>query len=214
MQLTFEDWLKAIFAHPVSNLLSAMDIVLDEPDDEVGIKYLTKLFSEPEWLEQYLPAQVNCGLGFIIDPGCSNHMFALYNSSIPLEERLNCLNSIEILFEKYFAKHCTEHLSHLDEEGRSEVNRVCYMWWDIVPLYGHPEEAKKRVLDAPILEIMKKTLSLDSLACQESALHGLGHWQMYYPKEVEEIIDSYLQTPPRNANLQTYAQSARKGCVN
>lgn len=61
---------------------------------------------------------------------------------------------------------------------------------------------------------MERTLQLDNIACQESALHGLGHWHSAYPKEVERIIDAFLQS---NLNirpeLEQYAQSARIGMV-
>ena len=61
---------------------------------------------------------------------------------------------------------------------------------------------------------MAEILALDSLACQESALHGLGHWQHAYPEEVQQIIDRFLNA---NKNLRpelaAYARSARTGCV-
>jgi hypothetical protein len=57
-------------------------------------------------------------------------------------------------------------------------------------------------------------LHLDSLACQESALHGLGHWQPEHEEKVAAIIDdfceAYRETDPR---LLVYAKSARCGCV-
>jgi hypothetical protein len=38
---------------------------------------------------------------------------------------------------------------------------------------------------------MEHTLWLNSLACQESALHGLGHWQALYPEQVAGIVDHF-----------------------
>jgi len=61
---------------------------------------------------------------------------------------------------------------------------------------------------------MADILTIDRVACQESALHGLGHWQRRWPTEVARIIDEFLA---RNANaraeLLAYARSARGGCV-
>jgi len=61
---------------------------------------------------------------------------------------------------------------------------------------------------------MDQTLALDSLACRESALHGLGHWHARYPQGVEQIIDDALGRaqawPP---DLLAYARIARTGCV-
>jgi hypothetical protein len=64
------------------------------------------------------------------------------------------------------------------------------------------------------LDAMRDVLGLDAVACQESALHGLGHWQSAYPDEVGDIVDAFLATAPdRRPDLVRYAQSARVGCV-
>jgi len=61
---------------------------------------------------------------------------------------------------------------------------------------------------------MKKILALDSVACQESALHGLGHWHSLQPDRVESIVDGFLAAhPTTRRELVTYARSARCGCV-
>jgi hypothetical protein len=88
------------------------------------------------------------------------------------------------------------------------------MWWDILPLAAQPNDPDQTGLDREILGVMESTLRLDSVACQESALHGLGHWQHYYPQRVTEIINSFLrrQTGLRE-ELRTYAMSAFRGCV-
>jgi hypothetical protein len=61
---------------------------------------------------------------------------------------------------------------------------------------------------------MADVLALDSVACQESALHGLGHWQAAYPHVVEATIDRFLAARPRaRPELVAYARGARAGCV-
>ena len=61
---------------------------------------------------------------------------------------------------------------------------------------------------------MENILKLDSLACQESALHGLGHWQHRYSQTVEKIIAEFITRQPNlRPELWSYAQSARTGCV-
>jgi hypothetical protein len=118
------------------------------------------------------------------------------------------------LFEECFAKRCTPHLSHLDEPGVSPLNGACYMWWDILPIGAQPDNADQMGLDHEILNAMESTLRLDSVACQESALHGLGHWQRSYPQRVTEIIDLFLQRQQGlREELRTYAMSAARGCV-
>jgi hypothetical protein len=55
-----------------------------------------------------------------------------------------------------------------------------------------------------LLQIVADTLKLDSEACRESALHGLGHWQTCYPEKVNNIIhdfiwkNRYIRNPLRN----------------
>jgi hypothetical protein len=61
---------------------------------------------------------------------------------------------------------------------------------------------------------MERILELDSIACQEGALHGLGHWQREYPGEVERIVDRFLESRGGlDARLIDYAKAARCGCV-
>jgi hypothetical protein len=44
----------------------------------------------------------------------------------------------------------------------------------------------------PVKFTMATVLDLESLACTESALHGLGHWHRAYPERVEGLIDGFL----------------------
>ena len=62
--------------------------------------------------------------------------------------------------------------------------------------------------------VMQRVLALDALACQEGALHGLGHWHLRYPEEVKGAIDVFLESRPQlDPRLRQYAISARRGCV-
>jgi hypothetical protein len=57
---------------------------------------------------------------------------------------------------------------------------------------------------------MASSLALSSAACQESALHGLGHWRRYDPQDVERIVDAYLAAgAPADPRLIGYAKAAR-----
>ena len=75
-------------------------------------------------------------------------------------------------------------------------------------------------LEAEILTILERTLALGNIACQEAALHGLGHRHYQHPEQVEEIVDAYLQEHlperPRDAeaeSLRGYALAAQRGMV-
>jgi hypothetical protein len=177
--------------------------------------YVTRLF------EQLLPtlgcfsdAALNRGLNYLISPGLGEHMRCLDEPSLALAVRERCVRSCGALFRKLLLARCTPHLSHRDEPGRSPLNAVCYMWWDIMPVYGGPVPGDRQTLQVAALETMADILQLDSLACQESALHGLGHWHRTFPERVESLIDAFLS---RHANarpeLLAYARAARCGCV-
>ena len=59
------------------------------------------------------------------------------------------------------------------------------------------------------LRTMARILGLQSLACQESALHGLGHWQPGHDRQVCAIIDGFLAANPEiDPRLISYAKAA------
>ena len=218
-QLTFEQWLEYVFDHPVddSKLEWYWDPEADRWDGPAAdtIQFLTQAFENaPALFQPYTDAQLNQGLWFIVSNACSNHMFALLDTDVPWSARQRCIRSFHSLFEQCFAKRCTSHLSHLDEPGASPLNLVCYMWWDIIPFGSQPNNPERSEFDRQILNVLESTIQLTSIACQESALHGLGHWQHDYPQRVTEIIDKFLQNQRElREELRTYALNAYSGCV-
>ncbi|HSL46866.1 MAG TPA: hypothetical protein VK897_25740 [Anaerolineales bacterium] len=176
---------------------------------------MTRLFENAGFiLQPYSDSQLNQGLWFLADNACSNHMFALLDTSVPWADRQRCIRSFHDLFEECFAERCSPHLSHLDEPGASPLNLVCYMWWDILPIGPQPNDPDRSDLDHELLRVMEFTLQLDSVACQESALHGLGHWQQYYPERVTETVDAFRRSHKSlREELWAYAMSAYRGCV-
>jgi hypothetical protein len=69
---------------------------------------------------------------------------------------------------------------------------------------------RKRIIDAG----MSRILGFQLLACQESALHGLGHWQRDHDRHVCAIIDGFLaDSPDIDPRLIAYANAARRGRV-
>jgi hypothetical protein len=131
-----------------------------------------------------------------------------------LAVREGCVRSTGSLFRKLLFVRCSPHLSHRDEPGRSPLNAVCYMWWDTMPVYGGPVLADRQALHLAALETMAKILKFDSLACQESALHGLGHWYRIFPQQIDCLIDEFLLLhADARQELLTYARSAGCGCV-
>ena len=217
--LTFEGWLSYVFDHPVDELKQAWywDTDRDWWNEESAqtIQFLTQAFENAAVVFQpYSDAQLKQGLWFIASNSCSNHMFALIEESLSWSARQRCIYSIHQLYEQCFAKRCTPHLSHIDEPGASPLNLVCYMWWDIIPIAGRPDDPGRKEFDQDILRVMESTLQLDSIACRESALHGLGHWQHQYPERVGEIIDNFsMSHRDLPKNLEAYMMNAYVGYV-
>jgi hypothetical protein len=215
-ELTFEDWIRYVFDHPVTDPAWHFDTDSEYWDlaDETVVCLLTETFERSGTvLLLYSDAQVNQGLWFLIGGGCSDYAHALKNTSVDLANRLRCILSFFTVFEQCFANRCSPHLSHLDEAGANPLNAVCYMWWDILPHHGIPSDPEFAIIDAAMIDVMERTLDLDHDACRESALHGLGHWRSSYPK-VSEIIARFLErTPTLREELQEYAEQAKKGYV-
>jgi hypothetical protein len=59
------------------------------------------------------------------------------------------------------------------------------MWWDILPVYGGPRPEDRDTLHEAAFGTMAAVLEMPSIACQESALHGLGHWRSFFPQSTE-----------------------------
>ena len=218
-QLTFEQWLIFAFDHPVDKTKQEW---YWDPDSDWWdgssadtLQFLTRAFENATIMFQpYTNAQLNQGLWFIVSNACSNHMFALLDTEVPWADRQRCIRSIHTLFEQCMAKRCSPHLSHIDEPGAAPLNSICYMWWDIIPFSGQPNDPQRNKFDEEILGVLESTLQLDSIACRESALHGLGHWHLYYPQQVTKIINTFLQSQKEMPEtLRAYALNANRGYV-
>jgi hypothetical protein len=213
----FDEWLRQVFDHPVADPAWRWGVATDtpEPAPRDCVAYLTRLFEEPEpALAPYSDAQINQGLWYLVDPSCSNYAFSLVEPEVPWPQRRRGLRAMATLFERLFARRCSDHLLHLEEVGAGPLNPVCYMWWDVFPAFGRPTEPDYAAVDVELLAVMKRALALDSLACQESALHGLGHWQQHYPGVVEQTINEFLaRADGMRPELREYAECARLGYV-
>jgi len=215
--LPFEEWVKHVFDHEVRKPEWYWDLDRSywKAPSELTVDYLTRLFSRPlPILANYSDEQLKQGFWYLTSSACSNHMFAVIDDAVPLEVRVKCVKSIQRVFEQLFSGLCSEHLAHIGEKGAGPLNSACFMWWDLVPLQLEPGEPSNEAISNAALEVMEATLKLDSTACQESALHGLGHWELFYPTGVAVIIDQYLKDNPNiRAELKDYALDAREGHV-
>jgi hypothetical protein len=216
---SYETWIAHCFDHPVTP--EAWYFAPDAPEwqapAELTLAYLTRLFSTSvESVGKFSDEQLKQGFWYLVSNSCSDHMYLLIDASLPEASRLACLRAMKQLFAELFFTRCTNLPSHGQPAGAklSALNAICYMWWDVMPIHGEPNDPRRAAFDAAVLDLLRDTLGIGSFACQESALHGLGHWSYYYRAQVGRIIEHYLADAPEDAVLGTYARLAADGKVN
>lgn len=221
--LSYQDWIDYVFDHAVPFYEQAWYFESDAdwwtPQPAQAIEYLTRLFEHPEPLvDQFADSQIRQGLNYLVSSSAGDYCRFLLDTTAPIETRLECIRAMPAVFARLFQPRCTPTLSHLDEPGANALNGICYMWWDVIPLYGiyadERNDPKPNPIDDACLAVMRETLRLPNPACQESALHGLGHWAGAYPEFTAATINAYLAANPTlRPELVRYAQAARGGCV-
>jgi len=219
IKTTFEQWIKYTFEVRPNEAFSDpnAEMVLYDWDvnKHIEVGYISRLFASPvEATKNYTDAQIREALRIIIHES-EGDLYELFNEEIPLELRVQVVKDMYIVFEKLFAPRCSPNLTAFkDTSHLNPLNSICFMWWDIIPLYGKSGENNREVLDSYCVDVMECTLHLGSIACQEGALHGLGHWRRAYPERIQKIIDDFLKrTPDIDSDLYEYALAARRGMV-
>jgi hypothetical protein len=212
----FGTWLRAAFDHPAaepewywSDDFDDQWQTLDLSDDDV-VAYLTILFRDPRPLEVFSSDQVAQGIWFLVgEASPAQPCHTLLRPTVPLEARVACVTAMADFFRLFVAPRAPGSA----ETDSDAFHTACYMWWDIFPAWGGAEVGEPE-LHLACLQAMVETLNLHSELCQLSALHGLNHWHMHYPGQVEEAIDSFLQQRRTISRaVREYAATARKGCA-
>ncbi|MEO8397265.1 MAG: hypothetical protein ABI700_29990 [Chloroflexota bacterium] len=223
--MIYDEWITAIFDHAVTDPAwyfqgyEAPELWDLTRQPETAVQLMTQTFGESGNLPQtFSDGQIADGINYIINNSCSDLPFAIYEieNGVPLEARLKCLESFYSVYQQLFAPRCSPDLGHTIYDNRpvSPLNYPCYMWWDMTPISGHPDDPRYVEIDQTILNVMAKTLTIDSLPCCEGALHGLGHWHDKYPQQVEAIIDAFLAEDREvSRRMRSYALAARTGGI-
>lgn len=213
--LSFEDWLLFIFCWPEQppgsvggNREYANEWWVSPP--AVKVNYMTRLFEQPvTCLAPYSDREIAQGLWDIV--GDEEYVAALSSVEVPLGDRRRCIAAFASFFRDLFVPRCTDSLEHRSEAG-NPLNTICYMWWDLLCISPAAEE-REDVFEA-IVRSLTATLDLPSMACQEAALHGFGHWLEIDTATIQHTIDEWLRHHPNlRVELRNYAQAARCGCV-
>jgi hypothetical protein len=229
VSVTFDEWLKWVFDHPVAENTSDEWWWHEPGDDEGGmwldrpperaLAFATQLFENPlAYMSCYSDAQINQGINFIVFRACSKHFEGLMDGRVDLNIRKRCIRSIESLSRELFAPRCSDNVWIYTKP----LDHMCHMLWDLVVRDAHtfvynPDAANSFVRDPEIdrefLDTLARILAMPSIACQQSALHGLGHLVKNAGLGAD-IIQKYLDDHPNlRIDLREYAQRALAGRV-
>ena len=215
--LSVAEWVSYLFDHPVTDPAWHFDV--DSPYLQVDAERAAELIAETfeasgTLLAPFTDAQLNQGFWFLVSPGNSGYMCCLTAPSVAWSTKQRVLRSFVPLFRDVMAARCSPVLRHLDESGSSTLNSACFMWWDLLPLdESDGPEALPASMRGEVLAVLSELLEIPHDACQESALHGLGHWALWHA-EARGVIERFIdRSEGLRVELVAYARMARTGCI-
>src|SRR5688572_14808109 len=205
VEVPFEDWVVGVFDPTVED---------PWPPPAQDLEHLSRLFSDPVGaLEGLSDEEIGVGLWSVLDSGGAGTALALNDATLPLDARIAGVHSIRTLYRELFVPRCGERLGHLSEQdGRLEM--ICYMFWDVACFGGPPGDREGNLFEDAVLDVLEDVLAIEHAACQESAIHGLGHRIGRHPERAPAILDRWLTAGrERDPRLWGYASAARTGCI-
>ena len=204
-EVPFEEWVVAVF-----------DPAVDDPwpPPAQDLAHLTRLFTDPvAALEGLTDEEIGIGLWSVLDSGGAGTALALDDDDLPLADRIACIRAIPNLYREIFVPRCAERLGHRSEQG-GRLEMACYMFWDVAVFGGPPGRREGNLVEDAVLEVLEDILRMPHAACQESAVHGLGHRVARHPGRAPAILTRWLRSgAPRDERLVDYARAASTGCV-
>lgn len=218
----FDKWIDFVFNHPVTDPswfikmdYKELDELEERYDNHITLKYFTDLMLDPiEVLDKFSNEQVDEGFWFLFYSFGNRTYDQDYNPQplLPHQERKECIEAMIHLFRSLYAKRCSEIFIDFDEDVDNRLNWSCHMWWDLLRdeniLLGEMGEDKD--IGYVCIDVIDKILEIEHVACQASAIHGLGHFMEFYPDKVKPILDDYLSKPISQDDLRIYAEAALK----
>jgi len=212
--VTFEQWLDETFGRAVAGEWDPQFVPSDEwPGplaDELLVGYLTRLFEFPaDALRRFSDRQIAAGL-WELGPGDAHCAF---NPDVDIAVRERLIGSVATFFRDFFAVRCLPRLSHVDKVETDPLNGICYMWWEVITWGWAKDDPHAERLKSKDLDVLESVLGLSHPACQESALHGLGHMVRHSDRALS-IIDRFLaDSASLDPALLDYACACRTGCI-
>jgi hypothetical protein len=183
----------------------------------IVVEHMTKLFADfGRIAPKYSLAQLDQGIWGIFGENLRLYEL-LWDSSVPLEQRIQCIRSMFSVYSDFVSK------------SKEEVMENCFdMWWDLI-LHGfwfqqelfelHIKmgdvsklDAESRLLLDVMFETPVKILGLPDARTQHFALHGLGH--LHHPA-VCETVQVYIDNHKSEVTEQglRWIEQCRDGTV-
>jgi hypothetical protein len=217
MSSRYSEWLQFVFDRPTTSDAWYFDPDFEEfcaQPSELADLIATTFEQCGRDFANFSDEQIRYGLSYILENSCSDTVYALKSDDVPMASRLRAIRSLKNLYSGIFEDRCAPVLGHLSQGGGNALNYSCYMLWDASNLSYWESCANSTVFYGAVSEVLNHALHSSNSACVESALHGLGHIHLYYPRRVEEIIDTFIKSSvARFPELRQYAQAARTGNV-
>lgn len=208
--VSFAEWTESIFNLPVFEYPGDLEhFAVQMEDRELYLRHLANLLKNPgKALGGYSADQMGQGLTFLFD-GMYQENHVLLDLALDWNPQQKAIESVEILFQDIFATYSEP--SHPDYADSEKLDYIRFMWWDLFPTWGTPmNEFMRTHHDDAILKLMERILNFKSMACIESALHGLNHWAFNYRERVCGIIDRFLRRRRLPAAIIEQAEAAKK----
>ncbi|MHA1530333.1 MAG: hypothetical protein ACTSVG_15030 [Alphaproteobacteria bacterium] len=213
----YQAWLDHLFGHlddePEWYFAAGFEAVPIGPQTLTA--HVLRLLKAPALLmTDYSDQQIASGLKYLIDNACGGDIRLVSRVSVPQSDRLELAARIDRVHSQIFAARCAPALGSLSEGAEQPLNMLCYMWWDTIVFDTTGEARLDREFFAALIEAMGRTLAIPHPACQEAALHGLGHWGEHAPARAAALIDAYLAgNRAARPELVSYARAASAGCI-
>ena len=128
--------------------------------------------------------------------------------------RVEFMTSVKDLYTNGFARFCSPYFGHLDRGPKNArpMNSACYMLWDMDGIECPAINGDTELLAASV-DVLTHALGLDNLACNESALHGLGHLATMFAAKTSPPINAFLRRKNLPVELRDYALNAKAGSI-
>lgn len=208
-------WVAWVFDHPVTDPAWHWDNHAPEMElaPSVVSEYVASLFQNPKHhLDKFSDDQLAQAIWFLVSSSASNQLQAWFDESVSWESRRTGILATETLFREVFAVRCANY--YTPESNGPDLDTAVYMWWDIITCSSSRPNTDSSRVHSAYIDAMSRILKIESMTCQYSALHGLGHWLTYDEKRATLAIDAFLSNAKRcDPRLLQYAKDARTGNI-